>query len=105
MALRVGRGHCPYAPSTRTNGAFKFVGMLNTKLKQKKQATPARKGVNPFTKEPRVVKAKLASKMCASWLSTSWIARKAEGIDINRAVQHMLNCANAGSCHGGGCGL
>jgi len=29
------------------------------------------------------------------------IARKAKGIDINLAVQHMLNCGNAGSCHGG----
>jgi cathepsin X len=29
------------------------------------------------------------------------IARKAQGIDINLAVQHVLNCANVGSCHGG----
>jgi cathepsin X len=29
------------------------------------------------------------------------IARKAQGIDINLAIQHMLNCGNAGSCHGG----
>jgi len=29
------------------------------------------------------------------------IARKAQGIDINLSVQHILNCANAGSCHGG----
>ena len=29
------------------------------------------------------------------------IARKGMGIDINLAVQHMLNCGNAGSCHGG----
>jgi len=29
------------------------------------------------------------------------IARKAQGIDINLAVQHLLNCGNAGSCHGG----
>merc|ERR1712187_235055 len=34
---------------------------LNLKLKQK-PATPARKGVNPFTKEPCVFKAKPASK-------------------------------------------
>ena len=32
-------------------------GMLNLKLK-KKPATPARKGVNPFTKEPCVFKTK-----------------------------------------------
>jgi len=29
------------------------------------------------------------------------IARKAQGIDINLAIQHMLNCGNAGSCMGG----
>merc|ERR1712039_236714 len=42
-------------------GAFKIAGALNLKLKQK-PATPARKGVNPFTKEPCVFKAKPASK-------------------------------------------
>merc|ERR1712190_400351 len=40
-------------------GSFKIAGALN--LKQK-PATPARKGVNPFTKEPCVFKAKPASK-------------------------------------------
>merc|ERR1719281_803483 len=29
------------------------------------------------------------------------IARKGKGIDINLSVQHLLNCGNAGSCHGG----
>eukprot|EP01061_Rhynchopus_euleeides_P017445 TRINITY_DN28_c0_g1_i3.p1 TRINITY_DN28_c0_g1~~TRINITY_DN28_c0_g1_i3.p1 ORF type:complete len:340 (+),score=125.71 TRINITY_DN28_c0_g1_i3:54-1073(+) len=33
------------------------------------------------------------------------IARKAQGIDVNLAVQHVLNCGNAGSCHGGSSGL
>jgi cathepsin X len=29
------------------------------------------------------------------------IARKGVGADINLAVQHLLNCGTAGSCHGG----
>lgn len=29
------------------------------------------------------------------------IARGGEGIDINPSVQHVLNCAGGGSCHGG----
>merc|ERR1719502_1740595 len=29
------------------------------------------------------------------------IARKAQGPDVMLSVQHMLNCGNAGSCHGG----
>ena len=29
------------------------------------------------------------------------IARKAQGIDINLSVQHILNCGGIGSCHGG----
>merc|ERR1712178_498531 len=45
----------------KKNGSFKLAGMLNLKLK-KKPATPAKKGVNPFTKEPCVFKAKPASK-------------------------------------------
>merc|ERR1711881_548621 len=49
------------ATQVKKNGAFKFAGALNLKLK-KKPATPSRKGVNPFTKEPCVFKAKPASK-------------------------------------------
>merc|ERR1712007_185730 len=49
------------AAELKKNGAFKIGGCLNMKLK-KKPATPARKGVNPFTKEPCVFKAKPASK-------------------------------------------
>merc|ERR1712046_245433 len=49
------------ASEVKKNGAFKVGGMLNLKLKVK-PATPARKGVNPFTKEPCVFKARPASK-------------------------------------------
>merc|ERR1719411_1146665 len=45
----------------KSHGSFKIAGALNLKLK-KKPAVPARKGVNPFTKEPCVFKAKPASK-------------------------------------------
>merc|ERR1712187_201449 len=49
------------ANELKKNGSFKLGGMINMKLK-KKAATPARKGVNPFTKEPCVFNAKPASK-------------------------------------------
>merc|ERR1719265_694779 len=49
------------AQELKKNGSFKLAGALKLKLK-KKPATPARKGVNPFTKEPCVFKAKPASK-------------------------------------------
>merc|ERR1712222_214159 len=49
------------AEQLKKNGSFKLAGSLNLKLK-KKPATAARKGVNPFTKEPCVFKAKPASK-------------------------------------------
>merc|ERR1711862_64787 len=49
------------AAQVKSNGSFKFAGVLNLKLKKTK-AKPARKGVNPFTKEPCVFKAKPASK-------------------------------------------
>merc|ERR1719174_904162 len=49
------------ATELKKNGNFKLGGVLNMKLK-KKPARPARKGVNPFTKEPCVFKAKPASK-------------------------------------------
>merc|ERR1711957_1103724 len=49
------------ADQLKKNGSFKIGGQLNLKLKKKK-ATSARKGVNPFTKEPCVFKAKPASQ-------------------------------------------
>merc|ERR1712137_364786 len=49
------------AGELKKQGSFKIGGALNLKLKSK-PATPARKGVNPFTKEPCVFKAKPASK-------------------------------------------
>merc|ERR1719145_143494 len=49
------------ASQLKSTGKFKLAGALNMKLK-KKPAQPARKGVNAFTKEPCVFKAKPASK-------------------------------------------
>merc|ERR1711937_40963 len=49
------------AAQVKKNGSFKIAAMLNLKLKVK-PAKPARKGVNPFTKEPCVFKARPASK-------------------------------------------
>merc|ERR1711976_988473 len=49
------------AQELKKNGSFKLAGALKLKLK-KKPAAPARKGVNPFTKEPCVFKARPASK-------------------------------------------
>merc|ERR1711988_1613094 len=49
------------AVELKKTGSFKLAGALNMKLK-KKPAQPARKGINPFTKEPCVFKAKPASK-------------------------------------------
>merc|ERR1712146_721753 len=49
------------AEQVKKSGSFKLAGMLNMKLKNK-PATKARKGFNPFTKEPCVFKAKPASK-------------------------------------------
>merc|ERR1712139_483891 len=49
------------AEQVKKCGSFKLAGMLNLKLKVR-PATKARKGVNPFTKEPCVFKAKPASK-------------------------------------------
>merc|ERR1712062_834442 len=49
------------AKELKKNGSFKFAGVLNMKLKLK-PAVPARKGVNPFTKEPCVFKAKPKSQ-------------------------------------------
>merc|ERR1711964_587615 len=49
------------ADELKKNGKFKFAGALNLKLK-KKPARAARKGVNPFTKEPCVFKANPASQ-------------------------------------------
>ena len=54
-------------------GSFKIAGALNLKLKQK-PATPARKGVNPFTKEPCVFKAKPASKTVRALLMARMVA-------------------------------
>merc|ERR1712070_591676 len=49
------------AEQIKKSGSFKLAGMLNLKLKVR-PATKAKKGVNPFTKEPCVFRAKPASK-------------------------------------------
>merc|ERR1719230_1983547 len=49
------------ATELKKTGSFKIGQALKLKLKRK-PATPARKGVNPFTKEPCVFKAKPASQ-------------------------------------------
>merc|ERR1712118_578938 len=49
------------ASELKKTGSFKIGQSLKLKLKSK-PATPARKGVNPFTKEPCVIKAKPASQ-------------------------------------------
>merc|ERR1719491_2033946 len=49
------------ASQLKTSGSFKLGGLINMKLKSK-PARPAKKGINPFTKEPCVFKAKPASK-------------------------------------------
>eukprot|EP00927_Polykrikos_kofoidii_P070088 TRINITY_DN6595_c0_g1_i7.p1 TRINITY_DN6595_c0_g1~~TRINITY_DN6595_c0_g1_i7.p1 ORF type:complete len:125 (-),score=29.62 TRINITY_DN6595_c0_g1_i7:110-484(-) len=52
----------------KATGKFNFAGLLMMKLK-KKPAVPARKGVNPFTKEPCVFKAKPASQTVKAFAS------------------------------------
>ena len=47
--------------SLRGGGLFTLPGLLKMKV-VKKPATPERQGVNPFTKQPMVFKAKPASK-------------------------------------------
>jgi DNA-binding protein HU-beta len=47
--------------SLRGAGLFTMPGLLKMKV-VKKPATPARQGINPFTKEPTTFKAKPASK-------------------------------------------
>merc|ERR1711865_1265525 len=49
------------AAQLKSSGKFKLAGVLNMKLK-KKPARAAKKGINPFTNEPCVFKAKPASK-------------------------------------------
>ena len=47
--------------SLRSNGVFTLPGLLKMKV-VKKPATKAREGINPFTKEKMMFKAKTASK-------------------------------------------
>merc|ERR1712232_1177714 len=58
------------AEELKKTGSFKFGQMIKLKLK-KKPATPARKGVNPFTKEPCVFKAKPLPRPSKAWRCAS----------------------------------
>merc|ERR1712217_970148 len=49
------------AQELKKTGSFKLGGALKLKLK-KKPARPAKKGINPFTKEPCVFNSKPASR-------------------------------------------
>merc|ERR1712187_30671 len=49
------------AKELKSTGSFKFGGVLNMKLKHK-PAQKKRKGINPFTGEEQIFKAKPASK-------------------------------------------
>jgi hypothetical protein len=55
---------------------------LNSKLKKKKSATAARQGVNSFTNEPCVFKAKLSVKK-------EKICMKAKKIDVKDEMVHV----------------
>merc|ERR1719343_1784724 len=58
------------AEELKKNGAFNFGGALKLKLKVK-PARKATKGVNPFTKEPCVFKARPASKTVKAFALTA----------------------------------
>merc|ERR1712107_493034 len=58
------------ASELKKNGSFKIAGLLNMKLK-KKPARPARKGVNPFTKEPCVFKTSASTSTGSTSSSSS----------------------------------
>ena len=47
------------AANLKKHGKFKMLGLMNIKLRDKK-AVKAHKGINPFTKEPMMFKAKPA---------------------------------------------
>ena len=56
------------AEQLKKNGTFKLAGALNLKLKEK-PARCTRVGVNPFTKQPCVFKAKPVSKTVTARLT------------------------------------
>merc|ERR1712025_1151006 len=74
----------------KKTGAFKIAGMLNMKLKNK-PATKARKGINAFTKEPCVFKAKPASK------TVRCLPMKKLKDMLNRPLAHVT-VGSAGLC-------
>ena len=61
--------------------------------------------VRPYTRDNRPLSADCGSCWAHGSVSALGdrikIARNGKGIDINLSVQHILNCGNVGSCHGG----
>ena len=55
----------------------------------------------PQSAHPAVLWILLGARLVSAPGDRIKIARKAQGIDINLSVQHILNCGQVGSCHGG----
>ena len=83
----------------KKNGNFKLAGMLNMKLKTKAASPAKKKGINPFTEEPCVFKAKPASKTvkvlalkkmkeALNWISQSLLMRN----QLYRSFLFRTNC-------------
>ncbi len=84
------------ATELKKNGKFKLGGVLNMKLK-KKPARAARKGLNPFTKEPCVFKASQPARLCACCQgrsSTRWSSQNGSSHEDHEesSRRHWSDC-------------